>query len=90
MFYDITKGICQGLKESRKEKYRQHQFDHLRTTPYLHGSDYLTEMMDMAHTKNDYESILEHMYKHEANGIKLSEIDAYANIEKTIIDKYWR
>lgn len=64
---------------------KEDAFLELEKTPFLFSSSYLNEMCDDASNKNEYETILDHMYRHEA-----TEIESYADIEERIINKYWR
>ncbi len=82
--------IFEGIAEQQKKKYRAYEFENLTTTPYLHGSEYLTELMGKAQYKHDYECILEHLYRHHENGRDILNIDSYKNLESKIIEKYRR
>lgn len=64
---------------------REDTFNELEKTPFLFSSSYLNEMYEEASNKSEYETILDHMYRHEA-----TEIESYADIEERIINKYWR
>lgn len=90
MYNSVLGTIFGAVADHQKKKYRPHEFENLTTTPYLHGSEYLTELMGKAKYKHDYECILEHLYRHQKNGVDVLEIESYANLESTIIEKYRR
>jgi len=83
----FVKSLFDGYKEAKVKSgaYKKRAFEELDQTPFLFSSDYLNELYNQAEEKEDYESILDHLYRHDA-----VEVDSYANIEKKIIDKYWR
>lgn len=86
MLYNRLLGsIFDGYKEAKKDKRKQQTFDMFETSPFLHSSEYIGGLFDMAEDKEDYDTILAHLYKHQA-----TEVDSYASIEKKIIDKYWK
>lgn len=85
MYNRLLGSIFEGYKEATKDKRKKQSFDLLDSTPFLHSSEYLGGLFDMAEDKEDYETILDHLYRHEA-----TEVDSYASIEQKIIDKYWR
>ncbi|KAA0547588.1 hypothetical protein FZW96_12130 [Bacillus sp. BGMRC 2118] len=59
-------------------------YDHLSETPLLYPSDTLSELTKAAITKSQYESILDHIYRHDTLGI-----DSYNSVEKKIIDRFY-
>lgn len=81
----IVRSVFDGYKEATKGKRKKLAFDELDRTPFLFSSGYLNEMYEQAHDKEEYESILDHMYRHEA-----TDIDSYKSIENKIVDKFWR
>lgn len=83
----VFKSVIQGYKSTTyaKRKEKEKAFSELGCTPFLFSSGYLNEMYDEANSKDEYETILDHMYRHEA-----TEIESYADIEERIINKYWR
>lgn len=88
-FFDVlNSGVDSFFKELAKSKRlqearRENQFDELDHTPFLFSSSYLLELSEDA-TKEEYESILDHMYRHNA-----TEVDSYRNVEKEIIKRLW-
>lgn len=70
-----------ATKESKQEQLRKQKFDELGHTPFLFSSNYLNEIMDDCETKEDYEQLLDHMYRHNA-----TEVESYWKIENDIID----
>ena len=85
----FIKSIFDGLKSAKTpyadKKRKKWMFDDLEETPYLYSSNYLNELHNQATKKEEFESILDHMYRH-----KVEEIDSYHEIENKIIDKFWR
>lgn len=83
---DVLNGAIKGYSTSKpvKDRKRAWQFEELASTEYLFSSKYLNELLDEARTKEEHESILDHMYRNEAVDIK-----SYSEIEKKIIDKYY-
>lgn len=90
MYNSVLGSIFGAIADHQRKKYRPEEFEQLTTTPFLHGSEYLNELMEKAHYKHDYECILDHIYRHQANGRDLLEIDSYAAIEHKIVEKYRR
>ncbi|MCK6203913.1 hypothetical protein KZX50_00430 [Bacillus infantis] len=85
MLNSIVKSFFDGYHEAKKDEKRDWQYKELEQTPFLFSSNYLDEMYEGASDKQEYENILEHLYRHNA-----TEIDSYAEIEQKIINKYWR
>lgn len=79
-FYNIT---CEFVRSKSKREYDM-RFDLLDQSPFLHSSKYLNELYESAKSKQDFNVLLEHIYKSQAE-----EIDSYQEIEKKIINKYW-
>lgn len=81
----FVRSIFEGYKSARKDEDFQRPFDELGWTPFLFSSDYLGELYGVASTKEQHESILDHLYRHRA-----TEVESYQNIEQKIIDKYYK
>lgn len=84
-FNDIVRSIFEGVREAKQDSYYPRKFKELETG-FLFGVDELDDMVDHAEDKEDYESILDHMYRFNATE---GELGYYKGIEKKIIDKYW-
>jgi hypothetical protein len=84
----IFEFILQKCKEEGKRRnqewIRQGRYEDLYTTPFLYSSAELSDMADNARTKKQYESVLDHLYRHET-----LDIDSYQRIESNIIDQYY-
>lgn len=90
-FYNVFKGICEGVAEAKKDKYRDWQYEQLTTTPFLYDDEELEQLYRGAKNKHEHECILEHLYRFNAReGSELLEIDCYKKLEQKIIDRYWR
>jgi hypothetical protein len=85
MYNSILKSLFLGYAEAKKPKRLKQQFDELERTPFLFSHDHLSGLYEEASEKEDYEAILDHLYKHDA-----IDVDSYASLESKIIDKYWR
>ncbi|MGK4042171.1 hypothetical protein AB0Y20_07695 [Heyndrickxia oleronia] len=81
----MLRSMFQSLADSKwnKDRLRRNQFDELNE-PFLFSSSHLNSIFDECETKEEYESILDHMYKFDA-----CEVDSYKAIENKIIDKLW-
>lgn len=84
MINPFIKSLFDGYAEAKKGKRKELQWEELEHTPFLFSSDYLNEMYEEAESKEDYETILDHLYRNDA-----TEISNYADIEERIINKYW-
>lgn len=84
MLSGFVKSMFDGYRDVKKDDYSQ-QFAELEWTPFLFSSDYLNDMYSKATTKEQHETILGHLYRHEA-----TDVDSYQSIEKRIIDKYFK
>lgn len=87
MWDGIAKGIVDGLMSSKQAENRRREWKYreLEETPFLFSSGYLDELRQQATRKDEFEGILAHMYRHNAN-----ELQSYQEVERKIIDKYWR
>ena len=78
-----VESIFKGMQESKhvKERQRNNRLNELSYTPFLFSSGYLGELLDDCQSKEDYESLLDHLYRHDA-----TEVQSYKEIELDIID----
>lgn len=81
----IVKGMLEADTPNRDKRQREWDFEELGQTPFLFSSGHLEGLRERATRKHEFESILDHMYRHNA-----TEVDSYKNIENKIIDRYWR
>jgi hypothetical protein len=86
MLYEVFRGVIQGVAEHHKQKHRPYEYENLTTTPYLHSSQYLNELYTDSRSKHEKECILDHLYRHHANGRDILEIESYAKLEKKIME----
>lgn len=92
-FNGMIGSVFAGAKEARKDNYEKKFADLNKTwnhwpfgsssTPLV-GVDELTDLMNHAKTKEQYEAILDHMYRHDATRVK-----PYKKIEDNIIKHFW-
>lgn len=89
MINNFIKSIFDGYKHSGApaKKSRDWSYQELESYPMLFSSNYLNQMYDQAANKDDYESILTHIYRF---GEVTSDVESYKAIEQKIIDRYWR
>lgn len=89
MFNNIAKGFFEGLRDAptphKDKKKKEWEFQDLDTFPMLYSSNYLNDMYDKSTKKSHHESILGHIYRHQ-----VEDIESYQNIEKKIINHYWK
>jgi cell fate (sporulation/competence/biofilm development) regulator YlbF (YheA/YmcA/DUF963 family) len=78
---DIVWSIFQGYKEAKSER---NPYEELERAGFLYDVADLRKLTNQAKTKEQHESILDHMYKYNA-----TRVDYYSNIEKKIIHHYW-
>jgi len=64
-----------------QDRLKKREFEELKG-PFLFSSERLNGLYD--HDKNQYESILDHMYRFDA-----CEVDSYADLEQKIIHDWW-
>jgi hypothetical protein len=93
MLNDFVWSLFQGYKEAKKESELDKSFEQLNwsmdcwigdcSTPLLEVAE-INQLLDKAVTKGHYESILDHLYRHDATRVK-----PYQNIEKKIIHRLW-
>jgi hypothetical protein len=95
MFNSINgtvQSIFDGIREARKDNYDRRFNDLNKTwncwigeasTPLLEVAE-LNDLLDHAKTKEHYDAILDHLYRHDATRVK-----PYKKIENKIIDQFW-
>ncbi|MEK5524163.1 hypothetical protein B5V89_16380 [Heyndrickxia sporothermodurans] len=81
----MLRSMFQNVADSKwnKDRLRRNQFEELNE-PFLFSSSHLNNLFDECKNKEEYESILDHMYKFDA-----CEVDSYKEIENKIIEKLW-
>jgi len=80
---DWIQAAFDGYKEAKATPNYPREFEKLEHTRYLYGSEELNDLYHHAKTKQDYETILGHMYRFDA-----TEVKSYEKIEKKIINKF--
>ncbi|MDF2854240.1 MAG: hypothetical protein K0Q87_91 [Neobacillus sp.] len=78
---DIVWSMFQGYKDVKNER---DPYKELEKVGFLYDVADLRVLSNQAKTKEQHESILDHMYKFDA-----TRVDYYSNIEKKIIQLYW-
>jgi hypothetical protein len=90
-FNSFVKAVFDGYREAKS--YSHNPFEDLNRTydcwigtagTALYDVEDLNKLVDQAKTKEQYEAILEHLYRHDA-----TRVDCYKKIEKKIINKMW-
>jgi hypothetical protein len=82
----FVRSLFEGYQAARKESYYPRKFEEMKKTNLLFGVDDLNDMLGHAEDKEDYETILDHMYRFNATD---GEFGYYKKIEKKIIDQFW-
>jgi hypothetical protein len=92
MLNNFVWSLFQGYKDARKGNVDK-EFQQLNwsmdcwigecSAPLLEVAE-LNQLLDKAHSKEHYESMLDHLYRHDATRVK-----PYKNIEKKIIHRLW-
>lgn len=96
MYYSVFMAVCKGIRDSKEEQRRFNDFKMIENHHMLHSSHYLDQMTSAARNKEECESILKHLYEHDAMFVRNEEgeivevIESYRDVERKIIDRYWR
>lgn len=89
----FVKALFDGYKAGKEKGYYRRQFRDLNKTydcwigtasTRLLEVDELEDLLEHAEDKEDYESILDHMYRFDA-----TRVGYYKRIEKKIINEMW-
>jgi hypothetical protein len=83
-FNDLVWAMFEGYKEAKKDTSHQRKMEEMKRTSYLFSSAELNDLYKNAETDDDYNAILDHMYRHDA-----TEVSSYRRIEKKIINHMW-
>lgn len=83
-FNDLVRSIFQGAAEARRDTFYPRKFREMESS-LLFGVDELEDMLNHAKKKDDYNAILDHMYRFDA-----TRVDYYKEIENKIIDRMWK
>jgi hypothetical protein len=85
-FYELGRDVFSVIANSKRyrKKQKEQKFQELSDTPFLFSSHYLESLLQECETKEDYEAIWEHIYRHNA-----SEVESYSRLEKKIIHQLW-
>ena len=96
MFYESFMAVCKGVRDGKSNKRRSEEYHSISNHHMLYSSQHLDQMTEAARRKDEYECILNHMYNHDAMYVRDEEgdivelIDSYKDVERKIIDRYWR
>jgi hypothetical protein len=82
----FVKSLFDGYKEAREKSYYPRKFEEMKRTSRLFEVDEVEDMLKHAEDKEDYETILDHMYRFNATE---SEYGYFKKIEKKIIHQFW-
>jgi hypothetical protein len=80
-FNDLVRSVFQGYKEVKESR---DPYEVLDKAWYLYQVDDLNHLTDGAKKKDQYNVILDHLYKWDA-----TRVDYYKDIEHKIIDRMW-
>lgn len=83
----LIKGLISGYSDAKAPKRKEWKYQELEEYPMLFSSKYLNECYEEATKKQEFESILDHIYRF---GEVTHNVPSYQKIEQKIIDKYWR
>lgn len=81
MLNDFVWSIFQGIKEAKDSRDPFHE---LERSHLLYEIDELNQLCNVAKTKEQHETILDHMYRFDA-----TRVGYYERIERKIIHHYW-
>lgn len=81
---DIVKSMFDGYKGAKTESYYPRRFQEMAKTNILFDLDETADMLKHAEDKEQFDTILDHLYRFDATRVK-----GYEKIEKKIIHKYW-
>ena len=81
-FNDLLRSVFQGYKEAKDSR---DPYDVLDKAWYLYQVDELDHLTLQANKKDQYDVILDHLYKWDA-----TRVDYYKDIENKIIDRMWK
>jgi hypothetical protein len=82
----FVRSLFDGYKAGKEKRYYPRRFEEMKKTNLLFGVDDLNDMLDHAEEKEDYETILDHMYRFNATD---GQFGYYKRIEKKIINEMW-
>ena len=82
-FNDFLRSCFQGAAEARRDTFYPRKFREMESS-FLFGVDELEDMLNHAKNKDQYNTILDHMYRFDA-----TRVDYYKDIENKIIDRMW-
>jgi hypothetical protein len=80
----FIKSLFDGYKVGKEQRYYPDRFEELQKTNLLFGVDDLNDMYEHAEEKEEYDSILDHMYRFDA-----TRVGYYKQLEKKIINQFW-
>lgn len=83
-FNGFVKSLFDGYKTAREKSYYPRKFEEMKKTNLLFGVDELNDLYEEAEDKEDYETILDHMYRFDA-----TRVGYYKRIENKIINNFW-
>jgi hypothetical protein len=81
-FNGLVKAIFDGYADAKRES--RNPFNELEKSYLLFDVSDLNDLCSKAKTKQQHESILDHMYRFDA-----TRVDYYKRIENRIINHYW-
>lgn len=82
----FVRSLFDGYKSAKEKSYYPRKFEEMRKTNRLFEVDELEDMYKNAEDKEDYEDILDHMYRFNATE---GQLGYYKRIEKKIINDFW-
>lgn len=84
---DIIRAMFDGYKDAKHSNYHRRRFEEMKKTNLLFEVDDVNDMIEHAKGKEDYETILDHMYRF--NACEEGTFGYYKSLEKKIINEFW-
>lgn len=79
--------IFAGYRESKKDDIKMKPYGMVRDTPFLHGTEYLTELYNNATTKEQQDCVLENILYHYD---LVKDNERYMKLHDRIINERWK
>jgi predicted TIM-barrel fold metal-dependent hydrolase len=83
----FVRSLFEGYKAGKEKGHYHHRFEEMKKTNILFDVDEVEDMLKHAKEKEDYETILDHMYRFDA--CERGQFGYYKGIEKKIIHRFW-
>jgi predicted TIM-barrel fold metal-dependent hydrolase len=84
---DIIRAMFEGYKDVKHQNRYRNRFEEMKTTNLLFDVDDVNDMINHAETKEEFNTILDHMYRF--NATEEGPFGYYERLERKIINKMW-